>query len=168
MLGQDKCLQIFNRVISHRDQYTLNQVEASSHMLYGVSFDIDNNIEACKLLLDGEDVYRIISNAFVNKSYSQDWNYLVIYTEGWASPVDRAKDIEDDQIMPSQHPERKRVKLVCVVCKDDKENIESVMLLKDSQKPDYTLGGTGELAKALLSIYSRNKNVNTNTKHFYI
>lgn len=161
MLHETKCIEVFNKIATHRDVYSLDEVESYSHGLYGLSFDVDGTIEACKMLLDGPDVYDILSRA-VDESIGNLWDHLVLYTEGWAAPY------SNQDIPPSQHPEKVRVHLVCFVHKDEKKLIESLISFEGENKLEYNSEGKGNLAKALLLIYSKNKNENTNTKQFYI
>jgi len=161
MLHKNKCIEVFKKIANHRDVYCLDEVESYSHGLYGLSFDIDGNIETCKLVLDGSDVYDILSKA-IDDSISTYWDHLALYTEGWAAPY------SDSNTPPSQHPERVRVHLVCFVHKNEKKLIESIISFEGEEKLEYNSEGQGQLAKALLLIYSKTKNENTNNKQFYI
>lgn len=161
MLHETKCIEVFNKIATHRDAYSLDEVESYSHGLYGLSFDLDGTIEACKMLLDGPDVYDVISRAS-EQSLGNLWDHLALYTEGWAAPY------SSPEIPPSQHPEKVRVHLVCFVHKNEKKLIESIISFEGENKLEYNSEGKGDLAKALLLIYSKNKNENINTKQFYI
>lgn len=161
MLHETKCVEVFKKISTHREIYCLDEVESYSHGLYGLSFDINENIESCKLILDGSDVYEILSKA-IDDSVSNHWDHLALYTEGWGAPYNNS------DIPPSQHPERVRLKLVCFVHKNEKKLIESVIAFEDQDKIEYNSEGKGQLAKSLLLIYSKTKNANTNTKQFYI
>ena len=162
MLLKNKCIEAFKKIAAHRDVYSLDDIESYSHGLYGLSFDADQNIEVCKFLLDGPDVYDILSKA-IDESLGNVWDHMAVYTEGWAAPNDN-----DNNIPPSQHPERVRVKLVCFVHKNEKKFIESIISFEDEEKLEYNSEGQGQLAKALLLIYSKTKNENINNKQFYI
>jgi len=162
MLHKEVCTNIHDKIILQRQSYILDEVESYSHGIYGLSLDSNNEIESLVLLLDGPDVYSLIYEA-TEKSYKDLWQYLVLYTEGWAAPVD-----DQSGERPSDHPDAKRVRLVCVVGKDF-TNVESIITFeKDNNEPIYDTGGKGQLAESLLLIYSKNNNVNFNNKQFFI
>ena len=73
---------------------------------------------------------------------------IAIETTGWASPIDHDAD-EDDQVAPSQHPQRKRVRLMSMVTRT--YEVASAMGFADD-KEVITDGGDarGTLADALL------------------
>ena len=161
MLQKEICTNIHDKIIVQRESYLLDEVESYSHGIYGLSLDSNNEIESLVLLLDGPDVYSLIYEA-TEKSYKDLWNHLVLYTEGWASPG------TDSEQRPSEHPDAKRVRLICVVSKGD-TSVESIITFeKENNEPIYDAGGKGKLAESLLLIYSKNKNVNFNNKQFYI
>ena len=161
MLQKEICTNIHDKIIVQRESYLLDEVESYSHGIYGLSLDSNNEIESLVLLLDGPDVYSLIYEA-TEKSYKDLWNHLVLYTEGWASPG------TDSEQRPSEHPDAKRVRLICVVSKGD-TSVESIITFeKENNEPIYDTGGKGQLAESLLLIYSKNKNVNFNNKQFYI
>jgi len=161
MLHKEICINVHNKIVAQRKSYLLDEVESYSHGIYGLSFDSNNEIESLILLLDGPDVYSLIEEA-AEKSYKDLWNHLVLYTEGWASPG------TDSEQRPSEHPDAKRVRLICLVSKGD-ESVESIITFeKENNEPIYDTGGKGKLAESLLLIYSINNNVNFNNKQFYI
>ena len=56
----------------------------------------------------GMDIYDLIETRA--SAWADDYKQFALYTCGWASP----NTGDDEDIAPSQHPERKRVALVCL------------------------------------------------------
>ena len=55
----------------------------------------------------GMDIYDLLETRA--SAWAGDYKQIALYTCGWASPNNG-----DDSVAPSQHPERKRVALVCL------------------------------------------------------
>lgn len=91
----------------------------------------------------GDDVYELLSDASLGEFY----DYCVLITSGWASPRD------GDDIAPSQHPERRRVNLLCVASREGKQ--ASAMRLAGSDELVTDNGNaTGPLAYALADLFA--------------
>ena len=91
----------------------------------------------------GDDVYELLSDASLGEFY----DYCVLITSGWASPHG------DDDIAPSQHPERRRVNLLCVASREGKQ--ASAMRLAGSDELVTDNGNaTGPLAYALADLFA--------------
>jgi len=163
MLEKDKCEQLYKKIVLQRELYTLDEVESYSHALYGISFDLDGNIEACTMVLDDNDVYGMIYKAKQMK-LSDLWSTLVLYTQGWAAPY------SNEHQRPSEHPEAKRVQLICVASKSQ-SNIESILCLdNDENNLSYDVSGKGKLSEALTYLYSKDEVIydNFNGSSYYI
>ena len=86
----------------------------------------------------------------------------VVLTCGWAAPIDRSHDRDDDhgddvddaneKIPPSQHPQRRRVRLVVVV---GDHGVGSVLRFADTPKEIVTDAGSarGSLADAVTNLW---------------
>jgi hypothetical protein len=73
-----------------------------------------------------------------------------VETCGWAAPVED----EDDDVAPSEHPGRRRVRLVAVV--NRQKMVASAMAFHDDAENVLTnMSGTGSLAKALTRCMDR-------------
>jgi hypothetical protein len=73
-----------------------------------------------------------------------DFEFLGVETSGWAAPI---REEGDEEKSPSQHPERRRVRLLSVI--DRTCRIASVMGLDDDGEILTDLAGRGSLADAI-------------------
>jgi hypothetical protein len=87
----------------------------------------------------------------------------VVLTCGWAAPIDRSDkndhhddgdhdDVDDKKLPPSQHPQRRRVRLVVVV---GDQGVGSVLRFADTPKEIVTDAGSarGSLADAVNNLW---------------
>lgn len=89
------------------------------------------------------DVYEILSdpNMFGVAKMS---DYIMVVSTGWASPI-------SDEMIPSQHPERRRVRLTMFA---NREEIASVLAFQDGKDEKVvTTDGQGELANAVGNLF---------------
>lgn len=95
----------------------------------------------------GADVYDLLDSIESKARY----NYYAVFTCGWASPRDNSDD--DNEIAPSQHPERRRVQLVLVTSRDGNQ---ASALRFDNESKLVTDDGCarGSLAEAFADIFS--------------
>lgn len=74
-----------------------------------------------------------------------DFEFFGVETSGWAAPI---REEGDEEKSPSQHPERRRVRMLSVI--DRTCRIASVMSLEDDDGEILTdLAGRGSLADAI-------------------
>jgi hypothetical protein len=101
------------------------------------------------------DVYDLLDNS--DLSYVLKANtHIMVMTCGWAAPLPKgetADDDDDDRVPPSQHPERRRVRLV--ICAN-REGVASVLRFQDTPDEITTDEGSakGSLADAILALVS--------------
>jgi hypothetical protein len=95
------------------------------------------------------DVYELLEEMEAKELLATDVA-VGVETCGWASPISQGED-EDDQVPPSQHPDRRRVRLVTMVTR--KFEVASAMGFADTPDEVITDAGTarGALADALLN-----------------
>jgi hypothetical protein len=95
------------------------------------------------------DVYELLEEMEAKELLATDVA-VGVETCGWASPISQGED-EDDQVPPSQHPDRRRVRLVTMVTR--KFEVASAMGFADTPDEVITDAGTarGSLADALLN-----------------
>jgi hypothetical protein len=95
------------------------------------------------------DVYELLEEMETKELLATDVA-VGVETTGWASPLAKGED-EDEQVPPSQHPERRRVRLVTMVTR--KFEVASAMGFADTPDEVITDAGTarGALADALLN-----------------
>jgi len=115
--------------------------------LYGVSIaDADgvrtNEDGALRIsfLAEHGDVYELLEAP--TSAVSRLFDAAVVLTCGWAAPTDG--DEPADGVPPSQHPRRRRVRLVVCVCDD---GVASVLRFADA--PDDVVTDTGSARGSL-------------------
>ena len=117
--------------------------------------------KACLYGVDGEglivlcdkngDVYELLEDGCI-PDYLTVYSHIAVATTGWASPI--KDDDEDNDLPPSQHKDRRRVRLVVLA---DKDGMASV--LRFSDEPDRVITDEGKalgaLADALMEATNR-------------
>ncbi len=133
--------------------------------LYGVSIvdakGIASNQDGAlriSFLAEHGDVYELLDAP--SSAIARMFDVAVVLTCGWAAPLDRneqdddsrSDDEIDDEVPPSQHPLRRRVRLVVAVC--DK-GVASVLRFADTPNDIVTDNGAarGRLADAVKNLW---------------
>ena len=110
---------------------------------------LDGNGNAEFLASDG-DVYKLLDNKNVLEALTAFIEpRFIIVTCGWASPLDN----NDESMKPSQHPDRKRVRLSIAV--DDKNIISVIRFKDDKSNPQTETNGSGTLADQCRELYDQ-------------
>lgn len=134
--------------------------------LYGVSIvdakGIASNQDGAlriSFLAEHGDVYELLDAP--SSAIARMFDVAVVLTCGWAAPLDRneqdddsrSDDEIDDEVPPSQHPLRRRVRLVVAVC--DK-GVASVLRFADTPNDIVTDDGAarGSLADAVKNLWN--------------
>ena len=98
--------------------------------------------------MESPDVYHLLESSTARK-VMKDSKTVMVATCGWAAPI--GDDAELDELAPSQHPRRRRVRLMSLV---DSKGVASVLRFKD--EPDNIIEDNGvaqgSLAEALLEL----------------
>ena len=153
MINESTALQIFNLIHTGESDYAY---------AYGLNIDQDNNETINHLEINkSKDIYKVIEEISKDSS-GLIWDAIAVTTQGWAAPLGSS---EESNTPPSQHPDRTRVFLICIITNE--RNIHSIIKL-DGKEPVYDNSGTGALATALLDIYPKVKINNENNKQFYV
>ena len=139
--------------------------------LYGISVVDAGGVDRLEdgalritFLAEHGDVYELIDAP--TSAIARMFDAAVVLTCGWAEPIDRSgdsgdkeeNDEEDDEddddknLPPSQHPQRRRVRLVVVVGDQD---VGSVLRFADTPKEIVTDAGSarGSLADAVTNLW---------------
>ena len=97
------------------------------------------------------DVYELLESE-ASLELAKRSEYVAIVTCGWAAPI-RDND-DDDAVAPSQHPERRRVRLVVLASRN---SVSSVLRFSDTPDEVVTDAGkaTGSLADAIHQLISK-------------
>ena len=138
--------------------------------LYGVSIvdakGVASNQDGAlriSFLAEHGDVYELLDAP--SSAIARMFDVAVVLTCGWAAPLDRNEqdadsrsddeidDAIDDEVPPSQHPLRRRVRLVVAVC--DK-GVASVLRFADTPNDIVTDDGAarGSLADAVKNLWN--------------
>lgn len=119
--------------------------DSSSALMYGIT-KVGETLDF-KIIGESPDVYDLIDNAVMDKVHT-NYNYAVLKTTGWAAPL---KPNGETDGMPSQHPERRRVRLFVVADMDNNEVTGSALTFEDDpENPIFDLNAaTGSLADAV-------------------
>jgi hypothetical protein len=127
------------------------QLEGDFSLKRALFFAINETDEGVAMVLAGEngDVYDLIDNDD-SRAVARVSDYIAVVTCGWASPI--AQDDDDEQVAPSQHPERRRVRLMVFA---GKGGWASVMRFSDTPDETITDDGTarGALADAIMDLF---------------
>ena len=117
--------------------------DSKQAVLFAVVSSLNNTITLTEISKNG-DVYELLSDKESVKALA-DYDQVLVATCGWASPVEQDGD---DEIPPSAHPKRRRVRLACYL---SDEGVASVLRFSDT--PDETVtdegNAKGSLADAL-------------------
>jgi len=101
------------------------------------------------LASEHSDVYDLLDNTD-SKDIARVSDFIVVVTCGWAAPI--TNDTDTSEMAPSQHPERRRVRLVVTASRD---GMASVLRFQD--EPDETVTDDGDargtLAFAVQSLF---------------
>lgn len=111
--------------------------------LYGVSVSNDATI-SLTILAEEPDVYELLT--YPASNYNAKFSAFAVLTSGWAAPIQEDGSMDG---APSEHPERRRVRLAVVANAD--LGVASVLRFADEPTEPVTDPGsaTGSLANAV-------------------
>ena len=98
------------------------------------------------------DVYELLDNPLVKTlAKTPSTQFVALLTCGWAAPINR-DGVDDEEVAPSQHSQRRRVRLVVVASKN---SVASVLRFQDDDENTVTDEGKarGSLADAVKSLF---------------
>jgi len=129
-----------------------DQLEGDFDLKTALFFAINETDDGVAMVLAGEhgDVYDLLDSDD-SRAVAKVSDYVALVTCGWASPIKDSDDPEQG-VAPSQHPDRRRVRLMVFAGKD---GWASVMRFSDTPDETITDDGTarGALAEALLDLF---------------
>lgn len=143
----------FGQTLQEIDQAIASKVESDTTepfdlgntMLFAVDY-VRGEVPAIRKIAEHSDVYEMLDDTF-NAVLLLDsgYNGFAVVTCGWAAPI--RKDDDADEIAPSQHPERRRVRLM-TMCHNGK--MGSSIRFTDEEAVTYDEGNAmGSLASAM-------------------
>lgn len=139
---------------------SLDGFELPRARLYGVSIVDSDGVRAnqngalrISFLAEHGDVYELLDAP--SSAIARMFDAAVVLTCGWAAPIDRDESPEHEEsseVPPSQHPQRRRVRLVVSVCDT---GVASVLRFADTPNDIVTDAGSarGSLADAVNSLW---------------
>lgn len=106
----------------------------SEAVLFGINTSDDqlDIVEACR----SGDVYELLEGKGCADLLMVN-THIAVATCGWAAPKDT--DDDDDDVRPSEHPKRRRVRLILIA---DRAGISSVLRFEDT--PDEPIFDSGK------------------------
>lgn len=143
-MNDQKMQEVFESLQIDKDETTAKA--------YGLTY-VDNQLVA-KKIGDSEDIYMLLDDLNNDKILANtNFDYFAVITHGWAAPLNSDGEIEG---APSQHPEKRRVRLIVNV--DLKNNNTVGSTLQFSDDPDNLIfdhgNATGSLADAVANLFN--------------
>ena len=134
-------MELAKRVEKNLNDYKRVGFEMKQACLYGV--DTDGLIV---LGFQHNDIYELLDGSDVADLLTV-YSHVAVATTGWASPL--TDDEQANDVPPSEHKDRRRVRLVCIA---DKEGMASVLRFSDEPSKVITDEGKalGALADAIM------------------
>jgi len=118
-------------------------------VIYSVKVKPSDELEVVKRH-DCVDVYDLLADDYT-LNITKNSEYIAVLTCGWASPI---VDDDDEQVAPSQHPQRRRVRLMVLASRN---GVASVLRFSDKPNETVTDNGKarGSLADAVLKLFAQ-------------
>lgn len=139
------------KVISNIHETVPYSPETKSCAAFGILLDKDMNIQF-EQIDSGLDIYEMLdveNEALVNQI--NEYDMITIATCGWAAPTNKEND-EYSDLAPSQHPERRRVRLFSSANTNNQVG-SSLMFSDDIHNPVYDYGdAVGSMAQAIINL----------------
>lgn len=125
-------------------------------IIYSVKTKPSNELEVTKRH-DMGDIYDLLADDYT-LSIAKNSEYIAVLTCGWASPITPDQNENDDDIVaPSQHPQRRRVRLVVLA---SRKGVASILRFSDNPDEVVTDDGNarGSLADAVHELFAQAEN----------
>ena len=131
------------KYLDEMDMFGIDTADSKTAGLYSVLGEVTT------LVGEHGDVYEMLESVEA-QAVALMSDAVVIRTCGWASPI--SQDDEYEGVAPSQHPERRRVRLL--VCANGKDTASVLRFTDDWDNPVFDEGqATGSLADAVQSLF---------------
>jgi len=115
--------------------------------------NLDIQIESIKT---SADVYELINDSPEVFAAVNEYDLITIATCGWAAPLNKDND-ENNDIAPSQHPERRRVRLL-TTANTNSQFGSSIAFNDNPDEPVFDYGNArGALADAVMELINTAK-----------
>jgi len=127
-----------------------NTFELPTSRLFAVDY-VRGEVPAVKQIAEDSDIYAMLDDTFnAVLLFDSGYNGFAVVTTGWAAPIDKEND-ENNEIAPSQHPERKRCRLMAM-CHNGKMG-SSIRFVGDETVTYDEGNAMGSLASAMQDLY---------------
>lgn len=148
-ISEDKFPEFITKIAEKTDY----EYDSEFAELFGVKI-IGDDFESFRIHAD-RDVYDLLDSDNIELLVrASEYDYITVGTCGWAAPINN--NISDDNdLPPSQHPQRTRVKIFCT---SNTKQIGSSVLFRDKkdQEPTNDFGNAkGSLADAFKSFITQ-------------
>ena len=133
------------KYLDEMDMFGIDTADSKKAGLYSVRGEVTT------LVGEHGDVYEMLDSVEA-QAVALMSDAVVIRTCGWAAPISNGDDPEAG-VAPSQHPERRRVRLL--VCANGKDTASVLRFTDDWDNPVFDEGqATGSLADAVQSLFA--------------
>ena len=141
--------EIDQAVASKVESLTTDPFNLGKSILFAVDY-VRGEVPAIRKIAEHADVYEMLDDTFnAVLLFDSGYNGFAVVTCGWAAPI--RKDDDADEIVPSQHPERRRVRLMTMV---HNGKMGSSIRFTDEEAVTYDEGNAmGSLASALQDMH---------------
>ena len=132
------------KYLDEMDMFGIDTADSKKAGLYSVRGEVTT------LVGEHGDVYEMLDSVEA-QAVALMSDAVVVRTCGWASPI--SQDDEYADMRPSEHPERRRVRLL--VCANGKDTPSVIRFTDDWENPVFDEGqATGSLADAVQSLFA--------------
>ena len=147
----------FESIIEKINNQVNYEFDSKFAVVYGVTIDNDLSITMEKIDANG-DVYDLIDiDNTTLMDQVNNYDLITLATCGWAAPI-TSDDDEDNDTAPSQHPQKRRVRLV-TSANINGQSGSTILFQDDIENPVYDYGNAkGSLADAITHVLSVAKN----------
>jgi len=124
---------------------------------FGVLIDKDLNVQIEKID-SSKDIYDMLDTDNDNLlNQINNYDMVSFATNGWAAPTSKDDDDEYSNLAPSQHPQKRRVRLLSSANIYDQVG-SSIMFSDDIDSPVYDYGDArGTMANAIIELMDKAK-----------
>lgn len=135
------------------DEMLGGQMSVPQAVIYSVKETKGGGLQVVKRH-QGNDIYDLLGDSYT-ADIARTSTYIAVLTCGWAAPVEPGDDDFDEFIQPSEHPRRRRVRLVITASRH--KGVASVLRFAD--KPNEIMldedKAKGSLADAIHDLFPR-------------
>lgn len=131
--------------INDMDMFGINTLESKTAGLYSVRGEVT------ELVAEHGDVYELLDSP-LSQAVAQMSDAVAVLTCGWAAPLPTSDSDPEAGVAPSQHSQRRRVRLLVVAKRGD--TASALRFADDWANPIFDEGqATGSLADAVQSLF---------------